>query len=454
MDVGPEATCCGHSYGFIGKFDRSKLILIKDRSFVGYMPGSGGSRHEVYTINKISLFDLKSDNLTSDNKDTIEPLITDLDLDPCPIHHRHLFNLSSQVTLTRDNSSSQMMTGNIMIHSGIPHQNQQHQKTWDQIKSATSHVQIKSTQIMNRAAAGVTSSVSTSGVSSSSTSSGSGLPHVTLDPKEKLEKRLMDEVIKMFDDTASFYFSPTGDLTSSIQRISEATKRNDCNQKWHQRLDDRFFWNKFMLSDLIRISESVSRDADDSDNYQENVAIHADHWIQKSVIIQGFFQYEKISLDVPLLNDTTTHNDMMDDDNQVMILISRRSRYRAGTRYKRRGVDETGKCANYVETEQIFRYFDHTLSFVQVRGSIPIFWSQPGHAYRPPPKLDRGPEETQRAFDKHFREEISIYSKQILVNLIESSGREKVVGDAYLNHILRLNSPDLTYVTFDFHEYW
>lgn len=34
-------------------------------------------------------------------------------------------------------------------------------------------------------------------------------------------------------------------------------------------------------------------------------------------------------------------------------LISRRSRFRAGTRYKRRGVDDKGNCANYVETEQV-----------------------------------------------------------------------------------------------------
>jgi hypothetical protein len=71
-------------------------------------------------------------------------------------------------------------------------------------------------------------------------------------------------------------------------------------------------------------------------------------------------------------------------------LISRRSRFRAGTRYKRRGVDESGKCANYVETEQIITYHQHQVSFVQVRGSVPVYWSQPGHKYRPPPRLDRG----------------------------------------------------------------
>ena len=59
-------------------------------------------------------------------------------------------------------------------------------------------------------------------------------------------------------------------------------------------------------------------------------------------------------------------------------------------RYKRRGVDEEGNCANYVETEQILSFRQHQMSFTQIRGSVPVYWSQPGYKYRPPPRLDRG----------------------------------------------------------------
>lgn len=96
-----------------------------------------------------------------------------------------------------------------------------------------------------------------------------------------------------------------------------------------------------------------------------------------------------------------------------MILISRRSRHRAGTRYKRRGVDEEGRCANFVETEQIFEFEPHVVSFVMVRGSVPIFWSQPGIKYRPPPQLDRGENETADAFKKHFDQQLELYGKQV-----------------------------------------
>jgi phosphatidylinositol 4-phosphatase len=67
--------------------------------------------------------------------------------------------------------------------------------------------------------------------------------------------------------------------------------------------------------------------------------------------------------------------------------MSRRSRYRAGTRYFRRGIDHEGHVANYVETEQVL-FVDRPsqdgsgdeasaqLSFVQIRGSIPLFWAE------------------------------------------------------------------------------
>jgi len=72
-----------------------------------------------------------------------------------------------------------------------------------------------------------------------------------------------------------------------------------------------------------------------------------------------------------------------------LCLISRRSRYRAGTRYFRRGLDHEGHVANFNETEQlvfvedqqstgqrVFDDFSTKMSFVQIRGSVPVFWAQ------------------------------------------------------------------------------
>jgi hypothetical protein len=57
----------------------------------------------------------------------------------------------------------------------------------------------------------------------------------------------------------------------------------------------------------------------------------------------------------------------------TFILLSRRSRERAGLRYQRRGINDDGKVANFVETEQSVVFeregVHHMASFVQTRGS-------------------------------------------------------------------------------------
>ena len=39
---------------------------------------------------------------------------------------------------------------------------------------------------------------------------------------------------------------------------------------------------------------------------------------------------------------------------------------------------------------QILQAGSHCVSYVLVRGSVPVFWTQPGSKYRPPPIIERG----------------------------------------------------------------
>jgi hypothetical protein len=58
------------------------------------------------------------------------------------------------------------------------------------------------------------------------------------------------------------------------------------------------------------------------------------------------------------------------------------------------------------------------------------------------------------AFEKHFHEELAVYGPVCVVNLVDQTGKEKTIYEAYTNHICNFNCPDLTYVLYDFHEYW
>lgn len=69
-------------------------------------------------------------------------------------------------------------------------------------------------------------------------------------------------------------------------------------------------------------------------------------------------------------------------------LVSRRAVGRIGTRHFSRGIDEEGHVSNFVETEQLVISDSHIGSFVQIRGSIPIYWRQNVNLlYKPPLEL-------------------------------------------------------------------
>lgn len=53
-----------------------------------------------------------------------------------------------------------------------------------------------------------------------------------------------------------------------------------------------------------------------------------------------------------------------------------------------------------------------------------------------------------------MEEELGVYDRLVIVNLVEKSGKEKVLGDAYVKNVLKFNSNKLVYVAFDFHEKW
>ncbi|KAI6651917.1 synaptojanin-1 isoform X3 [Oopsacas minuta] len=133
-------------------------------------------------------------------------------------------------------------------------------------------------------------------------------------------------------------------------------------------------------------------------------------------------------------------------------IISRRSRYRAGTRYKRRGIDSDGYVANYVETELVIMVGSQKFSYVQVRGSIPIFWSQSGPKYKPLPQINKDFHSTQDAFELHISSQIRIYKHMSIVNLVDEIGKESIVKNEFESHYKALNSPHLNYFFFDFHK--
>ena len=132
-----------------------------------------------------------------------------------------------------------------------------------------------------------------------------------------------------------------------------------------------------------------------------------------------------------------------------LMLLARRSRHFAGTRYLKRGVSDRGKVANDVEHEQIIH--DESASsegifssYLQIRGSIPTFWTQESSVTMPkPPIVLNRVDPTYQATQAHFEDLLKRYGSPIIVvDLVKQSEkreREVIVGNEFRNAIDYIN---------------
>ncbi|CRK47676.1 hypothetical protein BN1723_007695, partial [Verticillium longisporum] len=147
----------------------------------------------------------------------------------------------------------------------------------------------------------------------------------------------------------------------------------------------------------------------------------------------------------------------------LITVISRRSIKRAGLRYLRRGVDEDGHVANAVETEQILSNssWDKSskiYSFLQIRGSIPLFFTQSPYSLKPAPVIQHSTEANFEASKKHFERLHREYGMLQVVNLVEKHNVEATIGNEYQNAVAKLNetvfsdhTSQVPFEWFDFH---
>ena len=133
----------------------------------------------------------------------------------------------------------------------------------------------------------------------------------------------------------------------------------------------------------------------------------------------------------------------------TLTIISRQSSRRAGTRFNSRGIDDDGNVANFVETEMLYWSPPGiTFSYVQVRGSVPIFWEQTPGFLPGQQKIEitRSAEATSHAFRKHFEALQLEYGAVHIVNLLSRlKAGEAELSAKYHYHIEETLRPNTSH---------
>ncbi|CAL4937898.1 unnamed protein product [Urochloa decumbens] len=228
-------------------------------------------------------------------------------------------------------------------------------------------------------------------------------PNVAYSRDENRYKRLLCSV----DLSKDFFFSYSYNIMRSLQK--NITEKNTGQVVY----ETMFVWNEF-LTRAIR-------------NHLKNTS-----WTV--ALVHGFFKQSKLSV---------SGKDFW------LTLIARRSRHFAGTRFLKRGVNEKGRVANDVETEQIV-FEDtsdgipsHMASVVQHRGSIPLIWFQETSRLNIRPDIILKPDVDYKATRLHFENLALRYGNPIIIlNLIktrEKKPRESLLRAEFAKAIYYIN---------------
>ncbi|XP_039287841.1 phosphatidylinositol-3-phosphatase SAC1 [Nilaparvata lugens] len=245
------------------------------------------------------------------------------------------------------------------------------------------------------------------------------LTHLT-EAQIRMHKEYLEMVMQVLT-TPGLYFSYTYDITHTLQRLQDFSP-DFLVKPMYLRAESRFVWNGHLLHELSRQLVSGAE------------AAGAKFLLP---LMHGFVSIRGLELG--------------GDQRRVTVaVVSRRSTERAGTRLYARGVDSDGRVANFVETEQILESVWGITSFVQIRGSIPLFWTQlPNLRYKPPPTL-LAHEDHKAAFLRHLDLEVIDYGQLVCVSLIDQHGAEGQLAQAFKQNMDAINRP-VRYEAFDFH---
>ncbi|KAK7941149.1 uncharacterized protein PG986_013536 [Apiospora aurea] len=280
---------------------------------------------------------------------------------------------------------------------------------------------------------------------------------------ESLLPKLLRMAHIWFGESKSFYFSYDIDITRSLEKNGTRVAESPL----HHTADPLFFWNRNLLHPFEEANESalllplmqgffgqrlfvMDRNPPQVDSDAAPNSVELSEWKPR----------QDSSLDP---DNPPEDSDLRSSEKKFLItVISRRSTERAGLRYLRRGIDDEGNTANGVETEQILstaNWADGKVhSFVQIRGSIPLFFTQSPYSLKPVPELQHSEATNFRAFSRHFEQLSARYGKMQLVNLVEKHGVESLIGNAYEKNVEMYNQEkkaasqeELAFEWFDFH---
>lgn len=272
-----------------------------------------------------------------------------------------------------------------------------------------------------------------------------------IDSKESRDSKPAGSVRKLLAD-GTFYYSQDFDITSNIQSRGLNNDRfinlknefkdsgNDVFMESGGLASDKtkdpfqtssynkqFMWNNFMISEFIEFRNRLP--------FLEQIQFDKSGFLV--TIIRGY---------------TQSVNTSCAGEPGLLTLITRQACDKMGPIFGNWGCDDNGAVANYAETEVILATSKFILSYIIIRGNVPIYWEIETSSMKRNlittqkiKKLDlsRSFDASHHAFSRHFDNLIKQYGEIQIINTLPSSSTKDYKSNLnieFKKHISKFNS--------------
>lgn len=268
------------------------------------------------------------------------------------------------------------------------------------------------------------------------------------------EERLLS-IFKYLDLGKTFYFSYSYDITNTLQtnfiRQKRAAEKHQQESRHEENKQDQYAKDKEQPNSTQGARTTTGKKPERPGFDPFNSFEHNERFVWNKLLLEPVLKNQDITLYEwfqTIIHGFVDQANISIYGKKIYItLVARRSHHFAGARFLKRGVNDKGNVANEIETEQIvtdmlvssfhnpkYGFYSNPrfTSFVQHRGSIPLYWTQDLNKLPKPPIEISLSDPFFQSSAIHFNNLFERYGLPIImVNLIKT--KEKVPRELKLN---------------------
>lgn len=217
--------------------------------------------------------------------------------------------------------------------------------------------------------------------------------------------------------TGTFYYSNDTDLAVKAQDWGIVNKKGYTYTTINNLIDDyagRFVWNSNLINELSIFRRRLSN--------EEQIAFDEGRFC--TTLIRGYVDRQNFG----------------ENGDKWMTIISRQDSRKEGHIFGPSCMDDDGNVSNFAETEVMVYTGEYLVSFIILKGNVPLFWKLDSHLISTKIEFPRSLDGTKHAFNRFFETLCLEYNMIYVLDALSTKGSQPELSGRFMSAITELQN--------------